>query len=173
MCGFVYLENTVVFVCLTILFIQCAIDLPATLLVDLPATLLGDLPVILLTKGAGADRHVTHMNVVGVGHTPPITIGGGHTPLITTGGGHTLLTTDAGHTHGHNPLTADHLSAGVIGLTHQMTDTVGGTATVTVLSLEVCHRGQGGCQGEATRAASHPGQGGGLEGATQEALPLE
>lgn len=112
------------------------------------------------------------MNVVGVGHTPPITVGGGHTPLIMTRVGHTHLTTDAGHTHGHNPLIADHLSAGVIGLTHRMTDTVGGTAIVTDLSLEVCHQGQGGCQGEATRAVSHPGQGA-LEEATQEALPLE
>lgn len=146
------------------MFIQCAIELLVTHLGDLPVSPLGDLPAILLTEGAGADHHGTHMNVVGVGPTPPIMVGGGHTQL----------TTDAGHTHGHHPLIADPLFAGVIGLTHQMTDTVGGTEATTEPSPKVCHQGQGeGCQGEATQAVSHPGQEGGLEGATQEALPLE
>lgn len=54
----------------------------------------------------------------------------------------------------------------VPGISLQMSDTIKGTATV--LSLKVCHRGQGG----ATLEVSHPGRGGALGGATLEVAHL-
>ncbi len=78
--------------------------------------------------------------------------GGGHTLFTTVGAGPTLA-----------PLVPCPLPVGGIGptllmipgITHQMTDTVGGIDTV--LSLKACHLGQGGSQGGATHAVSRPG----------------
>ena len=140
-------------------------------------------------QGVGVAHQGIFLNAVGADHTLLTMAGRGHTLLTMAGRGHTLLTTasaglthlttaSAGLTHlttaGAGPtlglplLTVGHLLADVNGLTLLM---IQGTATV--LSLEACRLGQGGGQGGATHAVSHPGLGGALGGATHAVFPLD
>uniref|UniRef100_A0A6N2MJS3 RRM domain-containing protein n=1 Tax=Salix viminalis TaxID=40686 RepID=A0A6N2MJS3_SALVM len=133
---------------------------------------LDDLLATLLIGGAGAGRHVIHLNVAGADPTP----------LTTTDGGHILLTIIAvdGPTPELDPHTVGPLPAGVTGpphlttrgIAHQMTDTIGGLREAQGGAIQEAfpldqggaippvfplHRG--GAQGEVIREACRQGQG--------------